>query len=187
VRLPLRAGAGKKPPMSPDASPDEAADARAQPGRARLWIGNPRDFLAGLLFIAIGVATAIGASDYPLGTIRNIGAGYYPILIGIVLALLGAAIAFQGLKSASDSTPAAEDGGFALRPLIFVIAAVVTFGFLVRPFGLAAAIVALIVISSFAGRDISVVRMVLLCAGMVAASWLVFIWLLGLNMSLWPR
>jgi Tripartite tricarboxylate transporter TctB family len=173
--------------MSRDASPDPAADARAQPDRARLQIGNPRDFLAGLLFIAIGVATAIGASDYPLGTIRNIGAGYYPILIGIVLALLGAAIALQGLKSAPAPEPVADDGSFAPRPLFFVIAAVVTFGLLVRPFGLAAAIVALIVISSFAGRDISVVRIVVLCIGMVAASWLVFIWLLGLNMSLWPR
>jgi Tripartite tricarboxylate transporter TctB family len=167
--------------MSLDAQPDGPRNAP----RAR--IGNPRDVLAGLLFIAIGVATAIGASDYPLGTIRNIGPGYYPILIGIALALLGAAITVQGVKSAPDPAPAADDGSFALRPLIFVIAAVVTFGLLVRPFGLAAAIVALVVISSFAGRDISVLRIVLLCIGMVAASWLVFIYLLGLNMSLWPR
>ena len=65
-----------------------SAEARPLPAlRAR--IRNPRDFLAGLLFIAIGVATVIGASDYPLGTIRNIGPGYYPILLGIALALLG--------------------------------------------------------------------------------------------------
>ena len=56
-----------------------------------------------------------------------------------------------------------------------------------RPFGLGAAIVALIVISSFAGRDFSIVRVVLLCIGMVALSWFVFIYLLGLSMSMWPR
>ena len=46
-----------------------------------------------------------------------------------------------------------------------VVAAVVAFGLLVRPFGLGAAIVALIVISSFAGRDFSIVRVALLCIG----------------------
>ncbi len=168
------------------AGPRPRASAGTSPRAARLRIGNPRDFLAGLLFVAIGIATVIGASDYPLGTIRNIGPGYYPILLGIALTLLGGAIAFKSLKSAAE--PSADDeGGFAIRPLIFVIAAVVAFGLLVRPFGLGVAIVALIVISSFAGRDFSVVRIVLLCIGMTALSWLVFIYLLGLSMSMWPR
>jgi hypothetical protein len=148
-------------------------------------IASPRDFIAGLLFAAIGVATAVGASDYPLGTIRNIGPGYYPILIGIALVLLGGAIALKALKAGGEEAPV--DGGFALRPLIMVIAAVVAFGFLVRPFGLAAAIVALIVLSSFAGRGFSLLRVVLLSVGMVALAWFVFIYLLGLTMNMWPR
>ena len=167
------------------AGPRPRASAGTSPRAARLRIGNPRDFLAGLLFVAIGIATAIGASDYPLGTIRNIGPGYYPILLGIALTLLGGAIAFKSLKSAA--VPSSDEGGFAVRPLIFVIAAVVAFGLLVRPFGLGVAIIALIVISSFAGRDISVVRIALLCMAMTALSWLVFIYLLGLSMSMWPR
>ena len=150
----------------------------------RLRVRNPRDFLAGLLFIAIGVATAIAASDYPLGTMRNIGPGYYPILLGIALTLLGAGIVLKGLKISAERS---SGEGFALRPLIAVIAAVVAFGLLVRPFGLGVAIVALIVISSFAGRDFNPVRVALLCAAMVALSWLVFIYLLGLSMSMWPR
>jgi hypothetical protein len=154
------------------------------PGTLRARIGNPRDFLAGLLFIGIGIATVIGASDYPLGTIRNIGPGYYPILLGIALTLLGGAIALKGLKVSDE---AADEDGFALRPLIMVVAAVVAFALLVRPFGLGPAIVALIVISSFAGRDFSILRVALLCIGMVALSWFVFVYLLGLSMSMWPR
>lgn len=171
--------------MSLDAGSDLKRGAQPEAsGTLRARIGNPRDVLAGLLFIAIGIATVIGASDYPLGTIRNIGPGYYPILLGIALALLGGAIALKGLKV---STEPPDEHGFALRPLIMVVVAVVAFGLLVRPFGLGAAIVALIVISSFAGRDFSIVRVALLCIGMAVLSWFVFIYLLGLSMSMWPR
>ena len=171
----LDQGSGPKDGAQPEAT-----------GTLRARIGNPRSFLAGLLFIAIGLAAAIGASDYPLGTIRNIGPGYYPIMLGIALTLLGGGIAFQGLKVSTE--PAGEEeGGVALRPLIMVLAAVVAFGALVRPFGLGPAIVALIVISSFAGRDFSIVRVVVLCIAMVTLSWLVFIYLLGLSMTMWPR
>jgi hypothetical protein len=158
--------------------------------KLRARIGSPRDFLAGLLFIAIGLATAIGASDYPLGTIRNIGPGYYPILLGIALVLLGGAIAFKSLKigaSRGASEDQSDDEGIALRPLIMVIVAVLAFGVLVRPFGLGVAIIALIGLSSLAGRDFNITRVVLLCIGMVALSWLVFVYLLGLSMTMWPR
>ena len=173
--------------MSTGASPDPNGDAQfraPQPETRRTYIGNPRDCLAGLLFIAVGLATVVGASDYPLGTIRNIGPGYYPILLGVALLLLGGGIVFSAFK-VSEQRDAEE--GIAIRPLIMVIAAVVAFGLLVRPFGLGPAIVALIVISSLAGRDFSIVRVVLLCIGMVVLSWLVFIYLLGLSMSMWPR
>jgi hypothetical protein len=156
----------------------------AQPSAVlRARIASPRDVIAGLLFVAIGIAAGVeAATEYPLGTIRNIGPGYYPILLGIALVLLGGAIAIKGLTINSDL---ADESGFAIRPLVMVVAAVAAFGLLVRPFGLGPAIVALIVISSFAGRDLSVIRMTLLCVGMVILSWLVFIQILGLNMIMW--
>jgi len=172
--------------MSLDATPDPHSDGRARASKPAR-IGNSRDFVAGLVFIAIGIAALIGASEYPLGTVRSIGPGYYPILVGIALALLGAAIAFKGLKPSTGPESTPDEGGLALRPLVFVVAAVVAFGLLVRPFGLAAAIVALIVISSLAGRDFNIVRVTLLCIGMTVLAWLVFIYVLGLNMSMWPR
>ena len=94
-------GATARRQAPPATRPSAGTSRRA----ARLRIGNPRDFLAGLLFVAIGIATVIGASDYPLGTIRNIGPGYYPILLGIALTLLGGAIAFKGLKIRAEPTP----------------------------------------------------------------------------------
>ncbi|MGH6770229.1 MAG: tripartite tricarboxylate transporter TctB family protein [Xanthobacteraceae bacterium] len=154
-------------------------------GMMRARIRNPRDLIAGLLFVAIGVATIAGASDYPIGTMRNIGPGYYPILLGVALVLLGGGVIVNAFRFEREGT--VDDAGLALRPLVMVIAAMAAFGGLVRPFGLGAAIVALIVISSLGGRDISLVRMLLLSAAMTALAWAVFIWLLGLPMSMWPR
>ena len=148
----------------------------------RARIHNKRDVLAGLLFIACGLATMVGASSYPLGTIRHIGPGYFPIILGAVLALLGGAIAIKGLTLSQEPVE-----GLAVRPLIMVTAAVVAFGLLMRPFGLAAATVALVAISSLAGREFSFLRVILLSVGLVALCALIFIYLLGLSMSLWPR
>ena len=139
----------------------------------RAHIRNKKDVAAGLLFTAIGLGTAIVASEYPLGTMRNIGPGYFPIMIGVVLTLLGAGVAFQGMSfgaaGPADEPATAnaeeEDDGIAIRPLIMITLAVIAFGITVRPFGLAVAIIALTAIASLAGREFRLLRVVLLSAG----------------------
>jgi hypothetical protein len=162
----------------------------------RAHIRNKRDVAAGLLFAAIGLATVVGASEYPLGTMRSIGPGYFPIMIGIALALLGAGIAFQSVSfsgtadttTSRDQVQAGEDDdGIAIRPLIMITLAVVAFGVTVRPLGLATATVVLVTLSSLAGREFGLLKVVLLSVGLIALSWVTFIYLLGLPMTLWPR
>ena len=84
-----------------DVARDQHPDWNATGGNdvsLRAYIRDRKDVAAGLLFAAIGLATAIVASEYPLGTMRSIGPGYFPIMIGIVLALLGAGVAYQGIS-----------------------------------------------------------------------------------------
>ena len=161
----------------------------------RAHIRNRKDVAAGLLFVAIGLATAVVASEYPLGTMRSIGPGYFPIMLGVVLALLGAGVAYQGLSFSGTVDPAGEaaaasaeeDDGIAVRPLIMITLAVVAFGLTVRPFGLAVATVALVTLASLAGREYRLLNIVLLSVGLIALSWITFIYLLGLPMTIWPR
>lgn len=160
-------------------------------------IRDKRDVAAGLLFAAIGLATIVGASEYPLGTMRSIGPGYFPIMIGVALALLGAGVAFQGMSfsGTADATTgqdqaaqaSKDDEGIAIRPLIMITLAVVAFGVTVRPLGLATATVVLVTLSSLAGREFGLLKVVLLSVGLIALSWVTFIYLLGLPMTLWPR
>jgi hypothetical protein len=161
----------------------------------RPHIRDRKDVVAGLLFGAIGLTTVIVASEYPLGTMRSIGPGYFPIMIGVLLALLGTGIAFQGLSSSGAVDPAGEhtasraeqDDGIAIRSLVMITVAVAAFGLMVRPLGLAIATVTLVTLAALAGREFRLLRVVSLSAGLIALSWITFIYLLGLPMTLWPR
>jgi hypothetical protein len=147
----------------------------------RLRIRDRHDFWAGLLFIAIGAAALGAALDYPFGTSRSIGPGYFPRLLGGVLILLGAAIAAKGL-----ALEPAPDEGWAIRPLILVSAAVVVFAVALRPWGLAAATLLLVAISALAEGRFQALRVAALAAALIALCAAVFIYLLGLPLSLGP-
>jgi len=57
-------------------------------------IGSQKDFLSGLMFSGVGIAFAWGASGYSLGTGARMGPGYFPLMLGVILALLGMLITF---------------------------------------------------------------------------------------------
>jgi hypothetical protein len=150
----------------------------------RARIRNPQDVAAGLLFAAIGIATVVAAIEYPMGTVRRFGPGYFPVLLGGLLALLGAAIAIKGVAIRPEG--AEPIGPWALRPLILIGAAVVAFALLVRPLGLAAATVTLVTVTSLAGAGFSLKRVVVLSVALTALAAAIFIYTLGLPFTLWP-
>ena len=68
-------------------------------------IKSQRDFFAGLLYVVIGGGFAIGANNYTIGNAARMGPGYFPLLVGILLAILGAIIV---VKSLVVETPEAQ-------------------------------------------------------------------------------
>jgi hypothetical protein len=140
-----------------------------------------RDGLAGLVFVGLGLFALAVASDYPMGTARNMGPGFFPIMLGSLLVLIGLAIAGKALAKAGEPV-----GPWALRPLVMITAAVVAFALLVQPLGLAVATTVLVAVGSLGGLDFSLRRVVLLSVGLVALSAAIFIRALGLPFALWP-
>jgi len=66
-----------------------------------------RDFYAGTLMILIGLGVALkGWSSYRLGTLMHMGPGFLPTALGVILALLGAAIA---LSASTGAVAGAEE------------------------------------------------------------------------------
>lgn len=60
-------------------------------------IKNLQDFLAGLVFLLAGLGYGWAASRHALGTAADMGPGYFPLLVSLLLVLLGALILFKAL------------------------------------------------------------------------------------------
>ena len=52
-----------------------------------------RDYLGGVLMIALGLGAAFQGSTYRIGTLSRMGPGFFPVALGVILALAGLAIA----------------------------------------------------------------------------------------------
>ncbi len=144
-------------------------------------IRHPKDFFAGVMFVAFGVAAIAIGSGYPLGTAARMGPGYFPRILGILLIVLGLVIALRGLKLHGSPISFGSP-----KPMAIVLGSVVLFGALSLYIGLILAGVMLIVVSSAGSSEFrwkeALVSGVVLSVGAV----LVFIWGLGLQFSVWP-
>src|SRR5690242_21755229 len=93
---------------------------------------NPKDFFAGALFIAIGIATILLSTRYTLGSAARMGPGYFPRILGILLIVLGGILVVRSYRIAGTRFAA-----FRWRPTLIVLGSVVLFGAIVRPLGVA--------------------------------------------------
>ena len=155
-------------------------------------IKSSKDFFSGLMFTVVGAAFAYGATSYTVGTGARMGPGYFPLLLGVILALLGAAILF---KSLVVETPDGEPvGAFAWKPLIFIIAGNLLFGVLLGglpsiglpAMGLIAAIFGTTIVVSMAGDQFNFKETIVLSAILSVMSYAAFIMLLKLQFPVWP-
>ena len=60
-------------------------------------IKSQKDFFAGLMFLVVGGAFAWGATNYTIGEGARMGPGYFPLVLGVILALIGVVVTFQAL------------------------------------------------------------------------------------------
>ena len=134
---------------------------------------NNKDFLAGLLFIAIGLAAVIVARDYPFGTAMRMGSGYFPTVLGGILILLGAWVMGRGLRSGEKVR-----GEWGWKPLALIALAIVLFGFLMARLGLIPALVAVLFASALAGREFRFKEVFVLTAVMSVFAVLVLLYVL---------
>ena len=144
-------------------------------------IRSPKDFWSGLVFIAIAVAFMALAARYRLGTAEKMGPGFFPIMIGIVQAGLGAIL--LGRSFVLDGPPLER---MRLSPLVITVVAVVLFGIALDWLGLAAAIAALVIVGSYADRSSRLVESIALAVALVFFSVAMFVWVLGLPLQVWP-
>src|SRR4249919_3800230 len=111
-------------------------------------VRSPKDFVAGLMFIAVGIAAIVIASNYTLGTAARMGPGYFPRILGILMIALGLILALRGLRTQGAPVPP-----WKWRPTLIVLGSVVMFGMIVQSVGVALSTVILILVASSASHE----------------------------------
>jgi hypothetical protein len=144
-------------------------------------IRNLPDFLAGLLFIAFGLAALAIVQSYPMGSAARMGAGYFPRLLGILLVGLGALQCMVGLRSKPEASPE-----WRLRPLSIVLLGVSVFILLAPRLGLVLAALALVLVSSAASPEVRWREALISGAVQGVAAAAVFVYGLRLQLPVWP-
>lgn len=142
-----------------------------------------RDVLTGLVFILIGGAFVLGAADYGMGSARRMGPGYFPVILGGLLVLVGALIAAKSLwRRRYEPIPR-----LYWRPVAALALSIVAFAVLIDRLGLIAACMACVLVSGFATHETRWKEIIFIALGMTAFSVIVFSLLLGLPFRLWVQ
>lgn len=155
-------------------------------------LASQKDFVSGLMFMAVGGAFAWGAVDYEIGEAARMGPGYFPFMLGILLVILGALVTFGSLKSGMPGGD--KIGAVAWRPLVFILGANLLFGTLlvgipkfgIPAFGLIVAIYGLVVMAGYARQGAKLKESLILATLLALGSYLAFVKLLNLQFPVLP-
>lgn len=143
---------------------------------------SSRDFVGGGLMIVIGLVAAFVGRTYPVGTLARMGPGYFPVSLGVILALVGLAIA-TGAKFAERSEEVKRLPP-EWRGWICIGLSIVAFVVLGKYGGLVPATFAIVFISALGDRQNTLVSATVLALSIVAVCIVVFWWALQIQFSL---
>lgn len=150
----------------------------------KLAIRNAHDFWTGVMFTAAGGGFAgIAVVNYKLGTAARMGPGYFPFVLGAILAVIGIAVLFLSLRA--TSRPSVVDK-FHWKPLFWVLGSICVFGLMLKVTGVLFAGVALVIGSSLGSGEFKLREIVLLAIGLTVFCAAVFVGGLKLPIPMCP-
>src|SRR5712691_3313722 len=121
-------------------------------------IRAPKDFWSGVMFCAFAAVAILAARGYSLGSAGKMGPGYFPLLLGGLLGVLG--VILIGRSLVLDGEPV---------PRFHVVSLAV-----------------LTVLSAWAGPQFRLTETGALAAALIVFSIGVFVYALGLSLNVWP-
>jgi hypothetical protein len=145
-----------------------------------------RDYYAGALMSLIGIGVILEARRYNLGTLFHMGPGFFPIILGVTLTLVGiliaavAVVATEGEANERFHFPNPQ-----WRAWFCIIAGPVLFIPLGTYGGLIPATFACVFVSAMGDKDSTVLGSLVLAAGITVFGVLLFSYLLQVSMPMW--
>lgn len=142
-----------------------------------------RDAVGGALLAVIGAAVAIYSyTNYTVGTIARMGAGMFPAMLGVALIVVAVAIVLKSLMEKREAIH------INVRSGATILASLALFALMIQPFGVIPALLALVLVSSFAVPGRHVVTVLVFAIAVTAAITFLFVYVMNLYLPLfrWP-
>jgi Tripartite tricarboxylate transporter TctB family len=109
---------------------------------------SPKEFYAGLVYIAFGAAGLWFGAAYPMGTAGRMGSGYFPKILAALLLIFGAIAILRSFRVEGGSMEPIR-----WKPLLLILAGCSLFGILLQPLGMPIALFILILCCAMASRE----------------------------------
>ena len=143
-------------------------------------VKSPQDLGAGLVFLTIGIAGLYFGNDLAFGSSARMGPGYFPILLSGLIIVVGLVVGFQGLTVEGPPIEKVQ-----LRPIAFIIAAILIFGLLIESIGLAFTAILLTIFAAYARPEVKLSETILLGVSLALFTVVVFVYVLGQALPAW--
>ena len=135
-------------------------------------IRNQRDFWSGVLFVITGVLFMILSRQYQFGTAAKMGPGYFPTVLGGMMAVLGLMLSIPAL---SRKSPELKVDRIDFKVIGVILLAVAVYAATLPSLGFIVSLVLLIFISSMASHEFSVKTTAISAVALLIFSYLVFV------------
>ncbi|WP_265502020.1 tripartite tricarboxylate transporter TctB family protein [Paracoccus beibuensis] len=130
----------------------------------------------------LGLAVAgWAASNYDFGSLRRMGPGFFPVVLGLVLAALGALIAVPALARRGTQRH------FAWPETVGVVGSLLIFGLLLNRAGLVPTTALTVLTASAVAPRPGIIWRLVLTVAVTALTWVLFIGGLDMPIPAWPR
>ncbi|WP_398475951.1 tripartite tricarboxylate transporter TctB family protein [Tardiphaga sp.] len=139
------------------------------------------DFYTGLLLVVVATIALLYIRTLTIGTVLDMGPGYFPLGLALILLGMGLVMVVKGLTTAGVPV-----GAIHLRPLFFILLSFAAFGLLVERAGLIIAILAQVGLAHFASRETTWPASVITGVVLAIASSIIFVWLLKIPVNVLP-
>ena len=140
------------------------------------------DIWGGLALAALGAsASGWALAHYELGTLRQMGPGFFPAVLGALLVALGLIVALPAWRLAGAPAPVEP------RAAAAVLASILIFGFGLPHLGLVGATAGLVLVATLPAPHAGWAWRLVLAAAVTALTVLVFSFGLRMSLPLWPR
>jgi hypothetical protein len=136
---------------------------------------DAKNVTAGVLTMGLGAAFAIPAVGYSIGTLAQMGPGFFPLAVGTLMIGLGLFILLTGLQQ-SGSIPLPE-----WRSLALISGSVLFFALAIPSLGMVPTVLVTCFIACWADSARSLKSMILIGTSVSVLCWLVFIVALGVT------